>query len=170
VIVRKTDIGPILAGELDEVVLHVQQPPAIGSFQAVQSAVGKKAKCTVLILDTWPCVHGGHVIRFQLAARPEAVQYLQPKGGYTEDPSRALRDHNGAEWTVPKKWTDPGVAAREAYRRQLELERMERMSPGGLLDELLAIARGAHMDVRDRARKIEREIELLQRDLDERAA
>ena len=169
-IVPKQELGPIARGEVDEV--HIQQdPPAPGTIQSVQGAVGKKGTCTVRILDHWPHEDGGHVVRFKLTPKEIPPPYLRPGGGYTDDPAYAMRDEDGsAEWAVPRKWKDPGIEVREDHRRFMLEDQRKRLTVGGQLDLMLAEARQSRMDVRNRVRKIEREIALLEQDLQQRAA
>jgi hypothetical protein len=186
VIVTKDEIRAIRNGELDELVLNVSKVPEVGSVQAVQSGVGKHSTCSVRILDTWPHVDGGHVVRIELSARHTVTRYLRPGRGTTTDPSRALKDPRPprafspdeepptegqlAEWTVPTGWKDPGIEAREIYRRDLEADALERRlaevaSPDDLA-HLLEIAGERGVDIRSDVRVIQRRLEALQRQVE----
>jgi hypothetical protein len=91
-IVPREDLSEILSGELDEAVV-IGTPPRVGSVQAIQGAVGKRASCMVKILDTWPLHDGaGHVVRFELAAVEVPGRFLRPHGGYVSDPQAAMHD------------------------------------------------------------------------------
>lgn len=83
---------------------------------------------------------------------------------YTSDPRAALDPLDAP----PKGWKSPDL--QDLERKQAKLlndAQRGRLSLGRQLDSLLADARSARADVRNRAKKIEREIELLKRDLDE---
>jgi hypothetical protein len=92
VIASKEEVTEILRGELDELVLNEDTPPRKGSVQLIQAGVGKRAACAARILDHWPCVHGGHVVRFEVVPRPVAPRLLRRKGGYASDARGAMRD------------------------------------------------------------------------------
>lgn len=116
------------------------------------------------------------VVEFKLVS--DGDRYLAPGGGYTRDSSRSVDVDVTEDGRLPltavdaetqRRFSEEGWDAFAARRADLARDRRER-SLGEQLDSLLRDAHASSMDVRDRARKIQREIELLHRDLEDRAA
>lgn len=96
----------------------------------------------------------------------EEIEQASEESSYTSDPGVAVDELDA----VPKDWKDPGAAARTQQQQALEKARRDSLSLGAQLDSYLTDARESRVDVHDRVRRIKREIELLARDLDGRAA
>jgi hypothetical protein len=198
VIVTATQARKILNGKLDELIIHQADLPEAGSREPVHELrFGERhLVCTVKVIDSWPLEKGGYNVLFEpppaqhkprLLARAggkskyaigedpnpnaaEAESRLDHFRGYTEHPGLALLDAGEAveEETLKgfvKENRDRDVERERKRRARWEhLTRVERMR--ALEDEILR----SHIDARDRLRKIDRELELLRRDLDDRAA
>lgn len=89
------------------------------------------------------------------------------ESAYTANPGSSI-DHLDA---VPAGYSHPDAATLQRRQQAVLAEATRsRLSLGGQLDSLLQDARDRRADVRNRANKIEREIELLKKDLERRAA
>lgn len=89
-------IKAVLNGDGREDEIVVDRAPAIGSVRVLHALVGRKALCKVRVLDTWPCVHGGHVVRFRrigpLAPRPLRLDSAERSDLLAGDVSYVERD------------------------------------------------------------------------------
>jgi hypothetical protein len=104
VIVTQDEATEILKGELDEYHLSKGRVPKVGALEPVQTRVGRRAACYVRVLDRWPHVGGGTMIRFEVARRTAAAR-LMSRSGWTADPDRALRDQ-ATEYDDPASFRD----------------------------------------------------------------
>lgn len=104
-------IRELLAGDVDELTI-AHEPPKVGTVQPVQPAVGKRAKCRVLVVDTWPLHAGGHSVRVEVVPIPHRPRLLAPArtGNYTGDANRALGGTADAGEAVPRDYQDRLVA------------------------------------------------------------
>jgi hypothetical protein len=171
-IVSRQEAVEIVRGKLDEVAIQYS-PPAIGSCQAVQSAVGKPAICKVTITDSWPLRAGGHAVRFSLVEQvPLRLLDRRPWRGYTANPAMAMRDEGEA---VSEEWqrmfsqeahARDGLRRAESRRERLEAELAAFQSQ---LVQLRRFATECGVDVGSEVRVIERRLGVVERKI-ERAA
>lgn len=166
------ELRDIVKGRPVEVRLN-GEPPAISSVHAVQSRAGKKATCHVLVIESWAHVDGGCVVIVERTERivVEGPNFLGKSGGYTSRTDHAISafDADGPEpEAVPKSVVkDFKKTADLRANQQAALDRAtrERLSIGGQIDAMLAEAEARRIDVHDRRRRLQRELELLLRDL-----
>ena len=145
------------------------QPPDVGREVPVQPGVGKPAKCRARIVDHWPHRDGGHVVRVELLPLEQQPRYIRAAsgGGYTTDPNQAMQNEAGvAEWAPPTDWKDPGYGAREAHRRALQSDELERrlaeVTDWDELVRLKQLARALGVDIRSDVRIVEERIEAIE--------
>lgn len=145
------------------------KPPEKETVVTVQPGVGKLAKCRAYIDDVWQnSKDGGSVVRCKLLPLEERPLYLSKAsdGGYTTDPSQAQQDEAGvAEWAPPRRWTDPGLEARERHRRAIHSDQLEeRLREVTTWDELVRLkqlARSLGVDIRTDLRIVEERVEAI---------
>lgn len=118
------------------------------------------------MIESWPHNDGGHVVRFALVEY-DTPRFLhrQSQKGYTSRPEMALEPLE-----APKGYVDTQAPLRASQQRLVNAAKREALSLGARLDAYLADAKESRQDIRNREAKIRREIELLARDLDDRAA
>lgn len=79
-IIPKSEVADILAGEQDEV--HVAARGCeVGTVEAVRTSKSSKPVCWVFILERWEHRDGGLVVRFRRAPAPHEPRYLARQGG-----------------------------------------------------------------------------------------
>jgi hypothetical protein len=157
-IVSRQEAVEIVRGKLDEVVIQYT-PPAVGSCQAVQSAVGKPAICKVTITDSWPLRAGGHAVRFSLVEQiPPRLLDRRPWRGYTANPAMAMRDEGEA---VSEQWLDAFSADAQWNRKQRAREELERLRAA--LRSAQEAFKAAGIEPSSEIRLIERRIQALSR-------
>ncbi len=158
-IVTKQQVHEIMHGT-DEIE-YAYEPPTVGTVCAVQTRVGKRASCYVLIEDSWPLTSGGYAVRLRLHHQEQAPNFLRRGGGYTEDPSKAISD--------PALGTEPEALHPhqleqlvQANHMRARHQRTKRRSDQDLLDAEARIAayqkEAAHrrIDIRNEMRLIGR--------------
>jgi hypothetical protein len=134
-IVSREQAGDIRRRELDE--LHVKgDPPKVGSVQPIQTKVGRKATFHVRVLETWPHLDGGHMVRITPAPAQEEPHLLGRRGGYSESPIGAMKDTSAERDEPTHGWTSLGVPAEPEAVDSATLDRFtkdarerERQSP-----------------------------------------
>jgi hypothetical protein len=170
-IVSRSELGPILRGEQDEYVIRYEPPP-VGSVRAIQAKVGGQTLATVKILDHWPCVHGGHVVRFRLEEKDDLrLLDRRPWRNYTDDPRMALRSEGEAP---PRDVTDRYALEADQWgileggRR--EQERRERWNRVQRIKRVEALSRLTGVDVSTDLRAIDRRLQAAEQKLGRLAA
>lgn len=126
-------------------------------------------RTSVTLLRRVPPRHDASLMSRDHRAPPTSEEIAQAglESSYTTDVRVAVDELEA----VPPKEKLRGVAElHREQRRALERAAADRLDLPGQLASLLADARERGVDVRDRERRIRREMELLERDLTERAA
>jgi hypothetical protein len=129
-IVSRDELEPIVNGKQTQVHLRLgkdQNPPAKGTFQAIQGAVGRKATCTVHIDDVTHHEEGGWLVTFHLADEVEP-RFLGRKGGYVSDPAYGLVDEPQAVDSQTQESFTIDARTRAAHRRKKERTDQNRLS------------------------------------------
>lgn len=193
-IATRAEVNEIRDSELDELVVK-GKPPPVGSVQPVKAGQSNQPACHVKVLDVWPCVHGGHVVRFELTADPKPVvrkrvespRLLKPGGGYTTNPDHAMRDPSvppddeeaggvphpylsaGEPESVPahvqREYSERGVSV-HALRERAQREQWDQLEArSAKLRDLEGMLAEKHVDVSGDLRLIDRALRSIERKL-----
>jgi hypothetical protein len=159
VIVTKKQVHAIMHGE-DEVE-YPYEPPAVGTVQAVQTKVGKRASCYVLIEDHWPHAKGGHMVRLKLHHQEQPAHFLRRGGGYTDQADKAVSDPylgTEPEALLPEELEHlvSGNRAKAGHQRTKRRKEQDMLSMEAKIVEYRKEAAHRRIDIRNEVRLIGR--------------